>query len=159
MITLILGPMRSGKSYRLLQEAEKLHIANKNYVFIRPSCDDRGFISRSFESRLQLNIQNEDCDFKDYDYILFDEFQFFDEKIVQRVLESEAKKEFYLSSLNSDIHFKIWKNVAKVLPYAEKIIKLHSICETCGCSHANFNIGNGKIGDDYKVVCKDCIEK
>lgn len=86
MIKLIIGPMRSGKSLELLREAEKLHFGRKQYILIRPEIDDREFISRSYKTLHNLNViktNNINAIVNEYDYILLDEFQFFDNSITK----------------------------------------------------------------------------
>ncbi|QPX65308.1 putative thymidine kinase [Campylobacter phage F372] len=161
MIKLIIGPMRSGKSLELLREAEKLHFGRKKYILIRPEIDDREFISRSYKTLHNLNIiktNNINAIVNEYDYILLDEFQFFDNSITN-IITDNISKNWVLCGLNINYESKLFENIINILPYADRIYKLSSICEKCGSEYGNHNISNtGEIcvGDDYTILCSTC---
>lgn len=169
MIKVILGPMKCGKSLLLLREAEKLHYANKKYILIRPKKDTRKFISRSFKPSKELNIQFYDGIevFEQYDYLLFDEFQLFDESIIKIILK--YNKQIIIAGLlggSNDLQnahrIELLNNIKEILPFANEIIKLNSICDDCGSQEGNFSYSLNKeitISDDYKVLCLDCLKK
>ena len=53
MITLIAGPMTSGKSTELFRQMERKHIAGKKVLYVCPSLDTREFFARGIpRSRL-----------------------------------------------------------------------------------------------------------
>ncbi|EKN8003802.1 hypothetical protein PYY25_001835 [Campylobacter coli] len=166
-ISLIMGPMRSGKSLELLRQAEKLHFSNKPYVLYRPKKDTRDFISRSFRPSLDLNIQyynNEDFSESKYDYILLDEFQFFEPEIINNILESN--KTFVLCALqsgtnniNEPYNVEVFRNVNRIMPFCGDIRLLTSICENCGGSCATHSYTDViTVSDDYKILCNNCLD-
>ena len=52
MITLICGPMFSGKSTELIRQLERKHIAGKRVLYVRPNADSRDFIARGYKGDL-----------------------------------------------------------------------------------------------------------
>lgn len=165
-ISLIMGPMRSGKSLELLRQAEKLHFSNKSYVLYRPEKDTRAFISRSFRPSLNLNIQyysGENFSESKYDFILLDEFQFFEPDIIKNILESD--KTFVLCALQSGTNnisepynVEVFKNVNSIIPFCGDIKLLTSICENCGDPCATHSYTDTiTVSDDYKILCNNCL--
>lgn len=165
-ISLIIGPMRSGKSLELLRQAEKLHFSGKSYVLYRPKKDTRDFISRSFRPSLNLNIQyysSENFSESKYDFILLDEFQFFEPDIIKNILESD--KTFILCALqsgtnniNEPYNVEIFENVNRIIPFCGDIKLLTSICENCGnpcATHSYTDVIT--VSDDYKILCNNCL--
>lgn len=165
-ISLIIGSMRSGKSLELLRQAEKLHFSGKSYVLYRPKKDTRAFISRSFKPSLELNIQyysSENFRESEYDFILLDEFQFFERDIIKNILESN--KTFILCALqsgtnniNEPYNVEVFENVNRIIPFCRDIKLLTSICENCGnpcATHSYTDVIT--VSDDYKILCNNCL--
>ena len=171
MIKFITGPMRSGKSLILLREAEKLHLAKQPYVILRPPEDKREFISRSFKSSLNLNIQylSSAKQIRKYKNILIDEFHLLEERYIPILIEESINnKQIFLCGLlgGSDYpeapnDLMLLKNNIEILPFVNKIIKTSSICEGCGNKEGNIETTEKDtltIGDDYHVYCLDCAK-
>lgn len=165
MINLIIGSMKSGKSAKLLETAYKLKSSlskkeQDKVIFIRPSCDTRNFITRKVIDFNHKDILygNEYTDLKDFDYIFIDEVQFFKKKYIQSLIANRKKKAgIFCAGLNADIKHKVWGNIATLIPFVSSIELLKANCDICGAKEsAIYNIGDGKIGDNYKVVCPRC---
>ena len=152
--------MKSGKSALLLEVANDLSKTkgqNEKLIFIRPSCDNRDFISRGREPDIHLKFGDERTNLQDYDYIFIDEIQFFNKQYIQYLIGLENKKVLMLAGLNADIKHKVWENIATLIPFVSSIELLKADCDICGAEKsAIYNIGDGKIGDNYKVVCPRC---
>lgn len=164
MLKLILGPMRSGKSMLVLREAEKLHYACKNYVIVRPENDTRDFISRSFKPEINLSIQRYyNGILNDYDYLIFDEIHLYPLNVIEEIKKS--RKNIICAGIQNGVQagrIQMLPNIIELFAYCDEVIKLQAVCESCGSFNGNFNIPrNGKveIGDNYDIVCKDCISK
>lgn len=166
-LKLILGPMRSGKSMYLMREAEKLHLSNKKYVYLRPENDTRDFLSRSFVPCTDLNIHfyNKNEDYYEYDYLIIDELHLFDKDIIdicihhKNVIAGGLSAGFDIDKPFDINQMVLLRNVIDLLPFASKIIKLSAICDKCGSDKANFSIPRGgiiEIGDNYDVLCGAC---
>lgn len=164
MLNLILGTMKSGKSLRLLDEAfsliKKSYPHKANFIIIRPSIDTRDFFTRSQNYKdFIFNFGDENTPLKNYEYILVDEVQFFDKKFIQKIIDLSFSKNIFVAGLKADVENKIWDNVARLIPYADDIIYPKAYCDLCGGSPACFHMGNGKIGNQYIVLCKKCYGK
>lgn len=164
MLKLILGTMKSGKSLRLLDEAflliKKSYPRKANFIIIRNSKDTREFFTRSsnYEDFI-FHFGDEKTSLEPYDNIFIDEVQFFDKSYVNKIIKLSFSKDIFVAGLKADVKNKIWANVAKLIPYADDIIYPKAHCDKCGESPACFHLGNGKIGNDYLVLCKQCYKE
>lgn len=160
---LILGSMKSGKSALLLGVANDLSKTkgqNEKLIFIRPSCDNRDFISRGREPDIHLKFGDERTNLQNYDYIFIDEIQFFNKQYIQYLIGLENKKVLMLAGLNANIHNQTWSNITTLIPYASAIEFLKANCDICGAKEsAIHHIGDDKVGDNYVVVCPKCYKK
>ena len=150
---LILGSMKSGKSALLLEVANDLAKTkgqNEKLIFIRPSCDNRDFISRGRQPDIHLK----------YYYIFIDEIQIINKQYIQYLIGLENKKVLMLAGLNANIHNQTWSNITTLIPYASAIEFLKANCDICGAKEsAIHHIGDDKVGDNYVVVCPKCYKK
>lgn len=159
--------MRAGKSMLLLREAEKLELSKKSYVLVRPRRDTREFMARSFSPSLGLNITKDYSVIDKYENILLDEFHLFEDEFVEKILDLSINKKIIISGLcngtndlNKPLNIEVLKNILKVLPFSEEIIKLNAICESCGSEYANYvTTEKITISDNYKVLCRKCRSK
>lgn len=162
MLSLILGTMRSGKSTELVRRMVQLHQNNANYVFVRSSIDNRGFIARGLKLELDsYKIVSESELLKDYKgyTLLIDEIQFLDESLVQRVIELSLDNDVICAGLSSMAgNNKLWDSVATLIPFADSIVKLNAMCESCGKTAViHKHLGGAMVGDNYKILCLKCF--
>ncbi len=174
-ITVIAGPMYSGKTTELLSYVEIYKLGGKPYRIFKPLIDDRygseeirshsGMTEKavalktSAEARHYLN--NEKA-------IFFDEVQFFDEGLVD-VTKQLRKEGRDIICAGIDMSFKEnpFDTTVKLMGLADRIIKKKAVCHECGeyngiitykLSESQDEIDVGGM-EKYIALCMDCYEK
>ena len=171
-ITLLLGPMFSGKSSLLLSEIDKATIAKIPCCIVRPKTDTRKYFTHSKLELDAFDNYNVD-DLKDvpaakYDVICIDEGQFF--KSLLCCLEwANMGKRVFISSLNGDRHQKEWKATQEMIPLVDEIIFLKAVCSHCGSYEASFSykihdtstdqVDIGGSAESFIALCRECLQK
>ena len=169
-LELIIGPMFSGKSSRLIQIIRKYKVLNKSVLVIKPIIDNR----YSHNSHIITHDKStEDCvsrfklsevlDIDQYEVIIIEEGQFFPD-IYEKVLEWCKTKKVYVAGLIGDAHKNLFGNLYLLTSHADEIIFLKAMCKIC-CdgTPAPFTkklVKNDLIvevgGDDlYIAVCRE----
>lgn len=182
MITLIAGPMKSGKSTELFRQMERKHIAGKKVLYIGPNTDTREFFARGIPRSKLFEVANcatvKDWNTVDqdtmhrwlngFDAIFVDEFFMIQNnvRLCSELPEDNHKCDIFFGGLIADANAKMWDELTAIEPYCDEIVKLSAVCEECGSEHANFsymkNIKSGTIvvGDsEYKALCRKCYLK
>ncbi len=142
-IELICGPMFAGKTEEVIRRVRRLQYAHKKVAVFKPTIDDRysdeEIVSHN-RSRIQsVNITNieEVAEFvrnnRDVDAIVVDEVQFI-EGDVTMVLEAIADSgiRVIVAALDRDFRGESFKVMETLLPKADLVTKLTSICTVCG---------------------------
>ena len=179
-ITLIMGPMFSGKTTELINiynETSKIYGKNKclalNYAL------DKRYGNNKIISHDGLNIDcyniynindfiNENQDiFLEANYIFINEAQFF-EKLIQTILyiKNIYKKHIILCGLDLDFQRNKFGELYDLNIYANKVTYLHGKCNTIGCNYLSLyshrvvkNKEQLLIGsNEYIPLCKFCYE-
>jgi len=179
-LTIIYGPMTAGKSTTLLTRAIEASYVYK-VLFVNSLKDKRTDTSFSSHNPLftdvlscQKNIKTIKVkNIKDIpkeiiewcDAIFIDEGQFFEDLCV--ILQ--IKKIINISGLLTDYKQQLFGDMYKLIPYADKIIKLSNYCNECIKNNKKpeqtlFTIkieeyDNIGINENYKSVCRDCLYK
>jgi thymidine kinase len=187
-LELIIGPMFSGKTSRLLEIYKKCEISNINCVIINHKSDDRyskdsTLLSHSKEkapcillNKLYQVINNMASDNKcdiatkilNSKVILINEGQFFDDiKESVMVLVEQYNKIVYVCGLDGDFKRSKFGNLLNLIPFCDKIEKIHSLCKIC-CNGNNAifshrtskNLCQTLIGgsDEYLPLCRKCYQ-
>ncbi len=169
MITLICGSMMAGKSSEMIRLLVRAKIAGKKTILIRPSMDDRGFLTHDKKTIDIKEISTDRLDYqlvKDYDVIGIDEAQFMPDNLLSYVNKiADSGKEVIICGLNGTSERKEFSNISSLIPYAEVIIKLNAICTECGSEYGAFSyFKDGNKSDDIKVggsneytaLCRKC---
>lgn len=186
MITLICGPMYSGKSTALLQRMERSLYANRTIFVIRPQKDNRNYLTHNdkedpitilnnkFSGKMLETRENEINDdvlelARAFDEIFIDEY--FMIKNCKRLFEIYKKnslvKNIYFAGLLASSENKLFNETIEILPYCDKIKKLNGVCTNCGSEEGNFSVYIGKtekegdilVGDnDYVCRCFECMK-
>jgi thymidine kinase len=181
MITLICGPMYSGKSTALFQRMERLLYAKKKILLIRPIKDDRGYFTHSngidinkllkkFSETLKVvywaNLSQTPEMLEElsvYDAVFVDEY-FMIPGISYLCHQNDF--DVYYGGLLATSECKLFDEAIKILPYADKIKKLNGICVDCGSELGNYSFADFEkkeeivVGDaKYKCLCKKCYDK
>jgi thymidine kinase len=173
-ITLILGPMFAGKSTYLLAQERKSKIAKKKVVCVKYHLDTR------YTSGTEITTHNKDMstapsysisslssiysELINYDVILIDEGQFFNDLTsVSEDLASKGKH-ITIAALGSDYKRNAFLSITELLPKVDHIEYLKAICPQCGedasftsrLIHQNSQTFIGG-SESYEPRCRKCF--
>lgn len=170
-ITVFSGPMKCGKSTRLINEAKKWKHTDKKIQIFKPFVDNRSFIEtindRNGNELNAINIENID-DIKNYDADVYfiDEFQFLNGNISTIQDMVSDGKQFFIAGLNLTAEKKPFGKMGELICNADSVEMLSSICECCHENNAIYSFCKVKkendilIGDsEYIPVCPSCYNK
>jgi len=171
-INVFTGPMKCGKTQKILDEAQKQQIAGKNIKVFKPKLDDR-FSDAEVISRkgYRLDAVGIDCidEIKKYDadvYVI-DEFQFLKGDLTELYNLAQKGKKFFISGLNLTAERKPFGKMGDLLCMSDNVQMLTAVCENCRNDNAIYTYYKGEnktgdilVGDDcYMPVCRKCYEK
>ena len=170
-IELIVGPMFSGKSTRLIGVIRKFTYKAKKTIMVKYFADKR-FTEKSevvthdllkYDSIECKNLREHFDKLKNYDIIGIDEGQFFPD--LAEVCEELAlmKKTVIIAALNGDFRMEPFPVIAKIIPKVDKIKLLKAYCFNCH-KDARFTLrivqSNETVligaGEAYKPACREC---
>lgn len=188
-LELIVGPMFSGKTSRLLEIYKKCEISNINCTIINHKSDDRYskdstllshdrdkapcLLLNSIQPVLNNMEHNNPCEIAQKIHnskvILINEGQFFDDiKESVIMLVEEYNKIVYVCGLDGDFKRGTFGNLLNLVPFCDKIEKLPSLCKKC-CNGNNAifshrtskNLSQKMIGgsDEYLPLCRKCYQE
>ena len=177
-LNLIIGPMFSGKSTRLIQYIRKYKTLGANLAVIKPSLDSRYTTNSEicthnhekencimYDKEYLINIFN-DPNYNTYEIVIIEEGQFFTNlyECVKRMIDTDKKK-VYISALNGDSNREIFGDIHKLVPLADNIEFLQALC--IDCKDGSLAIFSKRIisddntqicvagSDKYKAVCRN----
>lgn len=170
-IELILGPMFSGKSTRLIGLIRKYSYKAKKTIMIKFFADKRYTEKSEVVTHDLLKYDSIDCKnlgdhfekIKNYDVIGIDEGQFFPDLV--EICEKLAlmKKTVIIAALNGDFRMEPFPVVAKIISKADKIKLLKAYCFNCHKdAHYTLRIVQSNetvligAGEAYKPACREC---
>lgn len=145
MITVINGPMFSGKTSRLISICTANVIAGNSVTVFKPAKDDRydsqNIVSHSLEKFAAIPVKESKevlplLERRDgSDIVCFDETQFFDQSIVDVILTlyGTLTKEVVCAGLSQDSDGKPFGPMPHLLAIADNIINLRAVCSRCRC--------------------------
>jgi len=177
-LKLVLGCMFSGKSTEIMRIINRLDTIDDRYLLIKNQIDQRyssnmvcthNFIQRKCLSVKYLMPIFETDDYKNANYIIIEEAQFFEglEEFVRKAVDID-KKNVIVAGLDGDSDRNHFGEIHKLLPLCDDVVKLKAFCAECR---------NGKEGvfskrivqeegqmcvgamDKYMAVCRDCYLK
>ena len=138
-LTLILGPMFASKSYRFIEMLERERIAKKNILVLKPDIDNRSIVNMIItHNGMKLDCNSVDIDLQKIkiadtiEVIGIDEGQFFKNLLQFVYKQLSSGKDIIISALNSDYNRQNFGEITALIPLAEDIIKLNSVCSICG---------------------------
>jgi thymidine kinase len=175
-LEIILGPMFSGKTTRLIRLYHDFSTNGKTPMVINYAEDrryhdtmlsthDKNTIPCLFAHQIKdLLTQIED---ENPDIILINEGQFFDD-IYETVLTlvDQMKKQVFVCGLDGDFRRKPFGRFLELIPVCDNIVKLVGQCSNCGNKNACFThrlsdnrldqvfIGGSK---EYSALCRPCF--
>ena len=175
-IEVIFGPMFSGKSSELQRRVKRHQIAKKNCLIVNFINDNR-YTTEEYAATHDKNfmkckktnsLKSLDDSISQIDVIAIDEGQFFEDVVEYSDKWANEGKIVIVAALDATFQRKPFANVCQLLPIAETVKKLSSVCLDCG-EKAAFSKRTVRskeitlIGDVecYKAVCRKCffIEK
>lgn len=134
-LTLILGPMKSGKSLELIARIAPYEFAEKKVLFVQPAKNvrDEGVVSRSGLTAKSLKVGTLHDVKTDADVIGIDEaFMFDPAEMIVIDQWSAAGKEVIVSSLDLDYSGSLIEAVRQLLQQKpETIIYKKAVCDEC----------------------------
>ncbi len=182
-LTVVISPMFSGKTTFLLNKIVGLTKLGFNTIYINHSIDTRnteasischnkilesGLVSCSFDVLKCSSL--DDIRKINKDYIFIDEFQFFQQENVVNIIIDLVKcgKHVFIAGLKGDYKNQEFGSTLKLIPHADNVIVLKSLCVICAkegkCVEAPFTkyINNDRhnqitVGADelYIPVCRE----
>lgn len=173
-LKIICGCMFSGKTTELININNKLSSIHKKVLNIKSSLDNRYFIdniSTHNMSKIECITLNKLKDvpsnfYKDNDYIIIDECQFFDDlyEFVMKAIDKDNKN-IILIGLNGDSNRNNFGELYKLYPHADDIKLLKAYCSVCNNGEEaiyskkitkNESIIDIGEKDKYIPVCRKC---
>lgn len=171
---MILGPMFSGKTSKLIDYIRRHKILNQNILVIKPEIDKRyneyTICSHNKETEKCIlgDIENlkkilNDDSYNNCDVIFIEEAQFFKDLYITVLKMLEDKKNVYVAGLNGDCFKNHFGEIHRLIPHVDKIETMTGLCRQCN---------NGTVGiftkrkiknndtilvggaDLYEVVCR-----
>jgi thymidine kinase len=172
-LELILGPMFSGKTTRLIQHYKAYKYIGKKIVVINYSLDTRySETALSSHDRVEIpciftNALSDESLWIDADVILINEGQFFADLVPNVVkMVDMYKKQVHICGLDGDFRRERFGSILDLIPYSDKVDKLSAFCGQCRdgtlaiFSHrvttesAQVVIGS----DNYMPLCRKCYK-
>ncbi len=170
-INVYTGPMKCGKTQKILNELDRQLITGKDIKVFKPTIDNRfgdnQVVTRSGNKINAININSID-ELQDYnaDIYFIDEFQFLTGNVNTIEKMTQNGKKFYISGLNLTAEKKPFGKMGDLMCLADNIQMMTSICEICKNENAIFSFFKGGKTDDifigdseYIPVCRNCYNK
>tara|TARA_B100001287_G_C22647804_1_gene513657 strand:- start:539 stop:1225 length:687 start_codon:yes stop_codon:yes gene_type:complete len=180
-LEIILGPMFSGKTSRIINIYKQYKYCNINVIVINYE-DDNRYDNVLLSNHDNVKIECLKCrkimeiikniDFNDKNspsVILINEGQFFDDLIESvNLLVNYYNKCVYVCGLDGDYKMKKFGTILDLIPLCDKVTKLNSICSNCKNGRSasftyrkNSDTTQKVIGtnDIYEPVCRKCYFK
>ena len=170
-LVLILGPMFSGKSTRLIEIIRKYTYKAKKTIMIKYFADKRYSEKSEVVTHDLIKYDSIDCGnlgdsfeiLKNYDVIGIDEGQFFPDlvEICEKLVL--LKKIVIIADLNGDFRMEPFPVISRIISKADKIKLLKAYCFNCH-KDAKFSLrivqSNETVligaGEAYKPACREC---
>ena len=140
-IEVICGSMFSGKSEELIRRVRRAQFAKQKIAVFKPKIDDRyseeAVVSHNGTTVIATPVADsteiEQYIQDDYDIIAIDEAQFFDEGIVDVVMElADRGFRVIIAGLDQDFRGEPFGPMPQLMAVAENVTKLQAVCTVCG---------------------------
>jgi thymidine kinase len=158
-LTLILGPMFSGKTSKMLEYYRKFKIKSNCMIFNhysdrRYSDDDKLFTHNLiYESATFIhNIKDiyKLKNYKDIQVLFIDEGQFFEDLHEVINIINRDNKVVFISGLKGDYKNNSFSNISNLIPHCDDLIMLKAIC--IKCEEMKDAIFSKKINPDNNII-------
>lgn len=178
MFTVILGPMKSGKSLELIAQVAPYEHTDQKVLYVQPEANvrDHGIQSRLGVNATALSVRSLHDVNPNFDVIGIDEVHMFDEENAD-VIESwlHQNKNVVTSGLDLDYRGKLLPIVMRLIELKpEQLITKISVCDVCKEYRAPYTqiLNNSQpvlsglpsvVPEDgtfeYQARCRDCFVK
>jgi thymidine kinase len=176
-LTLICGPMFSGKSEELIRRLRRAAIARQSCQLFKPAVDVRYGLTRvqthskqSLEATPVTSTQHLISLLRpDTKVIGIDEVQFFDSNVSEWAESAATKgKHIVLAGLDLDAEGKPFGGMPTLMALADEVLKLSAVCIQCGenASRTQLLIEVADLkkpllgaGEIYEARCRRCHQK
>lgn len=176
-LELIIGPMFSGKTSKLVQIYKQCKICNIPVVAINHISDnernpDQGTYLTNHDNIPIPCVSTNDLSvltniLGTYQVILVNEGQFFHDLVPFVKSQLSQKKQIYIAGLDGDFQRNVFGDLLQLIPLCDKVEKLASLCGIC--KNGNPGIFSKRIStemtqmvvggsDKYIPVCRICYE-
>jgi thymidine kinase len=174
-LELIIGPMYAGKSTELLRIINRYKCLNKKICVVNHSFNNRyGSTGLTTHNRTtfdqcviiaklaELDNDNNNA-ILETDVIIIEELQFFEDAFEYVVKWCDSGKIVICAGLDGDYLRNPFGDVLRLIPHADKVTKLNSLCKKCGdgkLAHFTKRIVSSSettlVGSDeiYEAVCR-----
>mgnify|MGYP001589421058 CR=1 FL=1 len=173
-LEIILGPMFSGKTSKILEIYKQCKFCNIPVMVINHAVDTRYGMNvvsthdgQKIPSLFTDNIRKfwETENSQDVEVVLINEGQFFEglyDAVEQMLLE---KKRVYVCGLDGDFKRKKFGELLDLIPLSDNVYKLHSLCGLCKTGRKGIfslritdDSSQTLVGvDNYIPVCRNCF--
>jgi len=175
-LEIILGPMKSGKTTKLIEIYKQYNYCNIKVCVINHIYDIR-YSNCEVVSHDNLKIPcimvdtieqayNDNNSFQDFQVILINEAQFFQDLYTYVLKMLNNNKIIYISGLDGDYKKSKIGQIIDLIPHANNVSKIHSLCGIC--KNGNKAIFSKRITnqteqvvigvDNYIPVCRKCYD-
>ncbi|CAD8045065.1 unnamed protein product [Paramecium primaurelia] len=172
-ISVIYGPMFSGKTSELMRLVKRFTISERKCVVLNYANDNRYSEEQCISSHdkqylkaikvCKLNEAYDKC--KESDVVAIDEGQFFQDIVEFSEKMANLGKIVIVAALDGTFDRKPFHNILNLIPLAERITKLTAVCWFCKRENASFTkriVQSQEIeligGEDcYKPACRQCF--
>jgi len=170
-INVFTGPMKCGKTQKILDEAQRQKIAGKRIQVLKPNLDTRfeeSFVTSRNGHKIEANRISNFSEIKKYDADVYfiDEFQFLKGDITEITKLSSKGKKFFIAGLNLTSESKPFGQMGELMCVSDNVNMLTAVCENCKNDNAVFTYYKGEkntdilIGDEeYMPLCRNCYNK
>jgi thymidine kinase len=140
-LSMIIGPMFSGKSTILLTRYRRYQIAGKSCLLVKYSKDLRYDDSEtrlvthdgiSYQATSCQRLSELDDFIKDYDVICVDEIQFYEDAAEHCDRWANDGKIIEVCGLNGDYRRKPFEQISLLIPLADDLMHVKAVCRTTG---------------------------
>lgn len=164
-ISLIMGPMFSGKSTELIRRCSNASSVGLKVCIINHTYDNRckddtvqthyGVVAKALKVQNLLEV-----DIHDYDVIGIDEAQFFDDLLDFVKSHEHNNKVLIVAGLDGDYQRQPFGNILNIIPFCQNVTKLNAMCIVCknGITNAAFTYRNSTCTNTICVGGKDIYQ-
>ncbi|MFD1929383.1 thymidine kinase [Sporosarcina siberiensis] len=142
-IEIVCGSMFSGKSEELIRRVRRAQFAKQRIIVFKPEIDDRfseeAVVSHNGTTVIANPVASSlhiiESVTEDYDVVAIDEAQFFDDGIVEVVMDlADRGFRVIIAGLDQDFRGKPFGPMPELMAVAEQVTKLQAVCMVCGAA-------------------------